>query len=193
MRKCIALFQHGWADWESGCILAALRQHFDFEVQVATPRGAEVKSIGGVRAVPDIGFAAADPSHYALVLVIGSSAWLDGEDATVTNLLLRANASGALIGAICAGTVALAQTGLLNRCPHTSNEKGFLEKYAPAYSGEAHYRDSYQAVASDNVVTASGMAPISFAVAIMRLLAPDHDAEITAYERLLRREHAAVT
>jgi hypothetical protein len=30
MKRCIALLHHGWADWEAGFVLAALREHFGF-------------------------------------------------------------------------------------------------------------------------------------------------------------------
>lgn len=192
MKRCIALFQHGWADWEAGCILAALREHFGFEVVVATPAGADVTSIGGVRAGADLSFEAAGATKSDLILAIGSDAWMRGEDAHVSRLLRQADGLSVPIGAICAGTVAAAQAGLLNDRAHTSNERGFLQAQAPGYRGADHYQDSYQAVTGRRLVTASGMAPISFALSVLRLVSPDNLAGIDSYETLLRREHRDV-
>jgi putative intracellular protease/amidase len=189
MKRCIALFNHGWADWESGFVLAALREYFDFGVRIGTPGGAEVTSIGGVRAAADLAFDAVDPADADLLLVIGSAQWIEAEDPVVTDLLRRADAAGLPIGAICAGTLAAARAGLLDGRPHTSNALAFLQAKAPAYSGAAHYQDMPRAVTGGNLVTAPGSAPASFSVAILRLVAPEREADIAAYEAMLGAEH----
>ena len=193
MKRCIALFNHGWADWESGFVLAALREYFGFSVRVATPGGAEATSIGGVRAAADLAFDAVDPADMDLLLVIGSAQWIETEDPAVADLLRRADAAGLPIGAICAGTLAAARAGLLEDRPHTSNAMAFLQTKAPAYGGAAHYQDMPRAVTGRNLVTAPGSAPASFAVAILRLVAPDREADIAAYEAMLGAEHAHPT
>lgn len=189
MKRCIALFNHGWADWEAGFVLAALREYFGFAVRIATPGGAEATSIGGVRAAADLAFDAVDPADTDLLLVIGSAQWIETEDPVVTALLKRADAAGLAIGAICAGTLAAARAGLLEDRPHTSNALPFLRAKAPAYGGAAHYQDAPQAVTGGNVITAPGLAPASFAVAVLRLVAPDREADIAAYETMLGAEN----
>jgi putative intracellular protease/amidase len=190
MKRCTALFNHGWADWEAGFVLAALREYFGFSVRVATPGGVEVTSIGGVRAVADLAFDAVDPADAELLLVIGSASWIETEDPVVTALLKRADAAGLPIGAICAGTLAAARAGLLDDRPHTSNDLAFLKAKSPAYAGAAHYQDAPIAARGGNVVTAPGSAPASFAVAVLRLVAPEREADIVAYEAILGAEHA---
>ena len=48
---------------------------------------------------------------------------------------------GAAVGAICGATVALAEFGLLDNRRHTSNGRGFLEMFSPAYKGQDLYVD----------------------------------------------------
>lgn len=190
MKRCIALFNHGWADWESGFVLAALRDEFGFEVRIATPGGVEATSIGGVRAAADLAFDAVDPGQADLLLVIGSARWMEAEDPAVTALLRRADAAGLVIGAICAGTLAAARAGLLDARPHTSNSLAFLQARAPAYDGVACYRDQPRAVTGGRLVTAPGSAPATFAVAVLRLAVPEREADIAAYAAMLGAEHA---
>ncbi|MDP1737669.1 MAG: DJ-1/PfpI family protein [Caulobacter sp.] len=190
MKRCIALFNHGWADWEAGFVLAVLREYFGFAVRIATPGGVEATSIGGVRAAADLAFDAVDPTDTDLLLVIGSASWIEGEDLVVSDLLRRADAVGLSIGAICAGTLAAARAGLLDDRPHTSNDLAFLRAKSPAYAGAAHYQDAPVAARGGNVVTAPGSAPTSFAVAVLRLVAPEREADIAAYEAMLGAEHA---
>lgn len=190
MKRCIALFNHGWADWESGFVLATLREYFGFTVRIATPGGVEVTSIGGVRARADLAFDAVDPADTDLLLVIGSEQWIEVEDPTVTALLSRADAAGLAMGAICAGTLAAARAGLLDDRPHTSNALAFLRAKAPAYAGAAHYQDAPTAAVGRKLVTAPGSAPASFAVAVLRLVAPEREADIAGYAAMLGAEHA---
>lgn len=189
MPRAIALFHHGWADWEAGYVLAALRESFGFEVQVAGPHAAPVTSIGGVSAVPDLAFADVDPDGLDLLLVIGSERWAEEDNPEVVDLLRRTAAAGKPVGAICAATLAAARAGLLDEVPHTSNRLDVLKQAVPEYRGEALYRDEVGAVTGGRVVTAPGTAPAGFAIAVLRLVAPDQSEAITAYEQMFRAEH----
>lgn len=192
MTRCVALFHHGWADWEAGFVLAALREHFGVQVRIATPAGAEVMSIGGVRAAADLAFEAVNPADLDVLLVIGSASWIDGDNPEVVDLLRRTGAAGRVIGAICAGTLAAARAGLLETRPHTSNALDFLKARAAGYGGDAAYVDTPRAVTGGRVVTAPGSAPASFSVALLRLVAPDKEAGIDRYAAMLAAEHAPV-
>lgn len=186
MKRCIALFHQGWADWEAGFVLPALREHFGFNVRIATPGGDEVTSIGGVRSGADLAFADATPDALDLLLVIGSERWSDDANPEVVALLRAVNAAGKPLGAICAGTLAAARAGLLDGRAHTSNSLAFLQAGAEGYAGG---RDSAKAVSDAGVVTAPGSAPASFAVAVLRLAAPEQGAMIDGYEQMLAMEH----
>lgn len=189
-KRCIALFHDGWADWEAGFILAALREYFGFEVRIATPDGAEVMSIGGVRAAADLAFADVAPEDLDLLLVIGSERWSEEDNPEVVDLLRRANAAGKPIGAICAGTLAVARAGLLDGRAHTSNSLEFLQKAAAGYGGTARYVQTPRAVSDGGVVTAPGSAPGSFSVEVLRLAVPEQAGMIDGYAKMLAAEYA---
>ena len=190
MKRCIALFHHDWADWEAGFVLAALREYFDFTVQIATPDGVEATSIGGVRVAADMAFADVTADDLDLLLVIGSERWSKELNPEVVDLLRWVNAAGKPIGAICAATLAAARAGLLDSRTHTSNSLAFLEDNAEGYSGASRYVESPRAVSDGGVVTAPGSAPGSFAVAVLRLAVPDRAEMIDGYEQMLAAEHA---
>jgi len=191
MKRCVALFHDGWADWEAGFVLAALREYFGFDVRIATPSGGEAMSIGGVRAAADLAFGAVDPADLDFLLVIGSASWIEGDNPETVALLQRAEAAGKVIGAICAGTLAVARAGLLADRPHTSNSLDFLKARAAGYDGAAAYVDAPRAVTGGRVVTAPGSAPGTFAVAVLRLAAPELRKTIDQYAAMLAAEYAA--
>ena len=60
---------------------------------------------------------------------------------------------GATVCAICGATVALANAGLLDQRPHTSNGTGFLEMTCPSYKGQSLYIDKLS-VSDHNLITA---------------------------------------
>ncbi len=189
MKRCTALFHHGWADWEAGFVLAALREYFGFTVRIATPGGVEAISIGGVRAAADLAFADVRPEELDVLLVIGSERWRDETNPEVVDLLRRAGAAGKPIGAICAGTLAAARAGLLDGRAHTSNSRDFLTAHADGYAGADRYVETPRAVHDDGVVTAPGSAPGSFSVAVLRLVAPDQADAIDGYAAMLAAEY----
>ena len=190
MKPCIAVFQHGWADWEAGFVLSGLQDDLGIEVRVATPSADVVKSIGGVRALADLAYSDIDPDEASGIVVIGSGSWRTFDDAGLSSVLRRADARGVPLGAICAGTLAAARAGLLDDRPHTSNAAGMIQRFVPAYRGVEHYQDCPRAVVGRNLVTAPGTAPITFAVEFFRLIAPDQDEAIRDFDQTSRRELA---
>jgi putative intracellular protease/amidase len=184
-----ALLQPGAADWEFGFVLPALREYFGFETRVATPDGRGVQTIGGVRVEGDISFDTVDWDGAAAVLLIGADAWVKTGDASLEARLKARAASGKVLGAICAGTLALGRAGVLNDRPHTSNSLEFLEANAKGYTGQGVYEDTPRTVRDDNLITAPGTAPGSFACAVAAAVAPERAAEIAAWWGLLRREY----
>ncbi len=94
------------------------------------------------------------------------------------------------MGAICGATVAVARAGLLAGKAHTSNGAEWLAGHAPDYAGIEAYIDSPRAVSDGRVVTASGLAPITFSAAIGRLVAPEAGAKHDEYLAMFAREFA---
>ena len=191
MTKVIAFFQPGWADWEAGSVLPLLREHFGATISIATPDGRAQTSIGGVRAAADAAFADIGPGDADIFLAIGSDAWPEFRDEAFFGLLRGALHEGAIVGAICAATVAAARAGLFAGRAHTSNGRAWLAGEAPGYAGAESYVDTPRAVTAGRLVSAPGSAPGTFAGSVLRLLAPGHAAAIDRNEAIMAREWAS--
>jgi putative intracellular protease/amidase len=72
-----------------------------------------------------------------------------------------------IVAAICGATIALANNGLLNNRHHTSNSKDYLVMVCPKYSGSDYYLDK-PVVVENNLITATGLAPLEFAYEILK-------------------------
>jgi putative intracellular protease/amidase len=179
------------ADWEAGPVLALLHATFGAEILAATPLGAPITTLGGLRVASDVAFDKVTPEGADAFLLIGSDAWPAFYDTGFSWMLQAAAAQGRVVGAICAGTVALARAGLLEGRAHTSNDRAWLQSQAAGYGGADLYVDSPRAVVDGRIVTAPGSAPGAFAAEVARLLAPDHEEEIEAFETLCAREWTA--
>jgi putative intracellular protease/amidase len=188
MTVAVAFLQPGWADWEAGAVLALLREHLKVQIEIATPTGDPETSIGGILAAADYRFDDPVLSDADLFILIGSDAWSEGETPAVTALLRQAFADGKPVAGICAGTTALARAGLFEGRKHTSNGKDWLEGVVPGYAGADHYVDTPKAVTDGRVVSASGLAPVTFAAAVARLVAPEAEEMIAGYEAMFARE-----
>ena len=163
----------GFADWEPSFALAELRRWGHHEVVTVAFRPGAVTSMGGLRVVPDRTLGEVREEEVRMLIVPGGDAWEREEDyprVEVEGLFARVAAAGRPIAAICAATVALARTGLLDERRHTSNGLEYLSGAAPAYRGAAHY-DSALAVRDHGVVTASGLGAVDFAREIFAELA----------------------
>ena len=144
-----------FADWEPALILAQLRAMLGWSVVTVGVGDAEVRSMGGLRTVPDRTLDAVDPGSVTGLLVPGGARWEERERPPVTRFLRAAWDAGATIGAICAGTTAVAHAGLLDARPHTSNGRGYLEEKVPGYRGAALYEDA-MVLRDGRLVTAPG-------------------------------------
>ncbi|PHY17463.1 type 1 glutamine amidotransferase family protein [Caulobacter sp. BP25] len=188
MTVAVAFLQPGWADWEAGAVLTLLREHLKVQIEIATPTGDPETSIGGILAAADYRFDDPVLSDADLFILIGSDAWSEGEAPAITALLRQAFADGKPVAGICAGTTALARGGLFEGRKHTSNGKDWLQGVVPGYAGADHYVDTPKAVVDGKVVSASGLAPVTFAAAVARLVAPEAEAMIAEYEAMFARE-----
>lgn len=74
-----------------------------------------------------------------------------------------------IVAAICGATLGLAKTGLLDFRNHTSNDLEFLKMVILSYSGEKYYKME-SAVNDENLITASGIAPLEFTVQVLKVL-----------------------
>ncbi len=188
MTVAVAFLQPGWADWEAGSVLALLRRELKVQIEVATPDGEPETSIGGVLAAADYRFDDPVLNDADVFLLIGSDSWAEGENKAVSGLLRQAFADGKVVTGICAGTTALAHAGLFEGRRHTSNDREWLLKTVADYPGAEHYVDTAKAVTDGKVVSASGLAPVTFAAAVARLIAPEAEEAIAGYEAMFAKE-----
>ncbi|MEG2200503.1 MAG: DJ-1/PfpI family protein, partial [Anaerovorax sp.] len=92
--------------------------------------------------------------------------WNDSKHGAILEKAKEFLSIGAVVGAICGATAALANIGLLNNRPHTSNGPGFLELFSPGYKGQSFYIDE-PSVADNNLITAGSTGGLLWAKQII--------------------------
>ena len=182
---CVFIFD-GFADWEPASALAELRRSFGFPTKSIAIGREPVTSMGGLRVIPDLALADFKPEEAAILILPGGDAWMAGEKAEISSALRAMAAASRPVAGICAATLALAHSGLLNDRRHTSNGADFIGKYVPGYRGAPFYQVA-SAVSDRGVISASGVAPIAFAAEIFRAPVPDRTSDIATYEALYAR------
>ena len=77
----------------------------------------------------------------------------------------------------------MANCGLLDGIKHTSNNLGFLKMACPNYKGEENYCNK-PAVTENNLITASGIAPLEFAYEVFKKTGIMENSVIEAWYNL---------
>ena len=149
------------ADWELGHVISELNSGRFFKkcaqrVSLKTVSYSKdpIHTMGGMTIVPDCFIDDIVVSKTSMLLLPGSDTWNDPKHAAVIEKASEFLTLGAAVGAICGATAALANFGLLDQRPHTSNGPGFLEMVSPDYNGQSFYIDK-PSVAENNLITAS--------------------------------------
>jgi putative intracellular protease/amidase len=162
----------GWADWEPSFALAEVRRSGQLPVRSVGFSPEPVRSMGGLKVIPDTVLDEVDPAAVRLLLLPGGDLW-EAPDAypraALERLLADLVERAVPVAGICGATLALARAGLLNARVHTSNAPDFLAEHAKGYQGAARYVDAL-AVRDGAVITASGLGPIEFAREIFSVL-----------------------
>lgn len=155
----------GFADWEPAHALAEIRRSGQYDVTVIGFSTAPIRSMGGLRVLPERTLADVDPDDVRLLILPGGDLW-ESEDAyphaELVNLLMRVHDAERPIAVICGATLPVARAGLLDARRHTSNAPEYLTSLAPTYRGGQWY-EAAPAVRDRRVITASGLAPVDFA------------------------------
>jgi len=166
----------GMADWEYGFLAAELNSGRYFkdrgtriELKAAALGPGPVRTMGGLRLVPDILIDEIEASACSLLILPGGDGWLDPIHAPVVEKARAFLDAGLPVAAICGATFALAQAGLLDDRVHTSNDLGYLKAVCPAYRGEALY-SLVPAVSDRGLITANGIAPVEFTRCVLDCL-----------------------
>lgn len=149
------------ADWELGYITAELNSRRFFKehapslmIKTVNYSKQPITTMGGIEIIPDCLVEDIEISENNVLLLPGADTW---DDPKHNDILISAKdmlSTGGTVGAICGATVAIANMGLLNDKPHTSNGSGFLEMFSPVYKGQELYLDQ-PSVSADNLITAN--------------------------------------
>ncbi|HJQ46325.1 MAG TPA: type 1 glutamine amidotransferase family protein [Amycolatopsis sp.] len=186
------------ADWEPGYLTAELNSGRYFAragdcvpVRTVGLTAAPVTTKGGLGLTPDSTLDRITPGESAILILPGGDTWLEPVHDAALAKAADFLASGVPVAAICGATLALANAGMLDERPHTSNNLGALQAMCHGYSG-AEYFVAAPAVRDGDLITASGMAPVEFAreaLARLDVLGPE---TLDAWYRLnADREEAA--
>lgn len=164
------------ADWELGYVTAELNSGRFFkkdapEVSVKTVAISKepVKTMGGLTIVPDRSIRDIEVDEKSVLLLPGANTWDDPKHSAIIQKAGEFLSADAMVCAICGATAALANAGLLDRRPHTSNGAGYLEMVSPAYKGQEFFVDA-PSVADHNLITASSTGALLWAKQIMERL-----------------------
>ena len=164
------------ADWEIAPISAELNSKRFFKdgapqvvVKTVAVSKEPVKTMGGLTIVPDCTIDEIELSEKTVLLLPGADTWAESQNAQVIQKASALLSKGGTVCAICGATVALANAGLLNDRPHTSNGAGFLEMFCPSYKGQKFYVDQ-PAVRDGNLITGSATGSLMLAKLIIEKL-----------------------
>jgi len=163
----------GLSDWEPGYAVAGINNpQFQltpgsYRVRTVSLRSASVLTMGGIRIEPDLMLDSLTPEDSAMLILPGGSAWDSCQNMEAVKVAGTFLDCGVPVAAICGATAGLARGGLLDHRRHTSNAREYLG--ATQYQGASLYDDS-PSVTDDNLITASGIAPVDFAQHIFRRL-----------------------
>ena len=178
------------ADWEPGYILAELgsgrffRSPEDrYTLQLCGRTREPVTTMGGLCLVPDITIADIKPDADRVFILPGADTWLDPKQGPVLETVARFLKTDMIIAAICGATMGLAQAGLLNNRPHTSNDAAVLKMFCPDYCGDQFYVHE-PAVTDETLITASGLAPVDFAYQVFKKLGVMRESTLEAWYHL---------
>ncbi|MGG1015043.1 type 1 glutamine amidotransferase family protein [Bacillus subtilis] len=181
-RKVYLYVFHTMSDWEYGYLIAELNSGRYFKQDAASLKvvtvGANkemITTLGGLSIKPDISLDECTLESQDLIILPGGNTWGEDIHQPILKKVGDALKLGTTIAAICGATLGLANEGYLNSRKHTSNDLEYMKMVCPNYKGETLY-EKEPAVSDENLVTASGTAPLEFAVEVLKKLdvfAPD--------------------
>ena len=125
--------------------------------------------MGGLTIVPDCTIDKIVISAKSVLLLPGANTWDDPKHRAIIQKAGEFLSAGAMVCAICGATAALANAGLLDQRPHTSNGAGYLEMVSPNYKGQKFFVDT-PSVADHNLITASSTGALLWAKQIFERL-----------------------
>ena len=160
------------ADWEISLLIAELNSGRYLKKGIEKPKITKVgntlvpiKTMGGIEISPDIDVDNMSIKKDDLIILPGADTWQNGNNQKIIDKL-KGN-SDVIVAAICGATAALADNGILDNRKHTSNDKEYLKMVCKNYRGESFYEYKL-AVVDDNLITATGVAPLEFSYEVIK-------------------------
>ncbi|QIW80247.1 type 1 glutamine amidotransferase family protein [Bacillus tequilensis] len=173
---------HTMSDWEYGYLIAELnsgryfkKDRSPLKVVTVGANKEPVATMGGISIKPDISLNECTLESHDLVILPGGNTWGEDIHQPILKKAGEALKLGTIVAAICGATLGLANEGILDSRKHTSNDLEYLKMVCPAYKGEELYEKG-PSISDENLVTASGIAPLEFAMEVLKKLdvfAPD--------------------
>ncbi|MEK5237302.1 type 1 glutamine amidotransferase family protein [Paenibacillus sp. FSL L8-0470] len=164
------------SDWEYGYLIAELNTGRYFKKDLAPLKvvtvGADkemISTMGGLNIKPDISIDECTFQSKDLLVLPGGNTWGEDIHQPVLKKVGQALQLGTIVAAICGATEGLANNGYLDSRKHTSNNLEYLKMVCPNYKGEK-FHEIGPAVSGENLVTASGVASLEFAMEVLKQL-----------------------
>lgn len=164
------------SDWEVGYLTAELNTGRYFKkgleplkvITVGIDKN-PIMTMGGLKVIPDISIEECNIESKDVLILTGGDTWTSSIHEIILEKAKEALIQGSIVAAICGATLGLAKKGILDFRNHTSNDLEFIKMVIPNYSGEKYYK--MEAVVNDeNLVTASGIAPLEFTFQVLKIL-----------------------
>ena len=164
------------SDWEVGYLTAELNTGRYFKkgleplkvITVGIDKN-PIMTMGGLKVIPDISIEECNIESKDVLILPGGDTWTSSIHEIILEKAKEALIQGSIVAAICGATLGLAKKGILDFRNHTSNDLEFIKMVIPNYSGEKYYK--IEAVVNDeNLVTASGIAPLEFTFQVLKIL-----------------------
>lgn len=175
-RKVYLYVSDTMADWETGYLIAELNSGRYFkkglvpmEVITVGVDQSPVTTMGGLKILPSISVDECHLESTDVLILPGGETWTEEIHEPILKKASKALEEGTVVAAICGATVGLAKMGLLDTRRHTSNDLEYLKMICPTYQGVSYY-EMEPAVTNGNLVTASGVAPLEFAMHVLKVL-----------------------
>lgn len=185
------------ADWEPGYVISELHsgryfkeKTLKYEVKTVGLTTNPITTMGGVKILPDLTIQKLTTHGAGLLILPGGDTWLEPLHTPVFPKVREFLAGHIPVAAICGATLGLAANGFLDDHKHTSNDLEYMKALCPTYSGESFYQHQ-PAVVDGDLVTASGVAALDFAYAILKKLEVFLPATLDAWYKLYQTHDAA--
>lgn len=164
------------ADWELGYATSELNSRRFFKedanqvsIKTVSYSKQSIITMGGMIIDPDYLIDDIIVSETNMLLLPGADTWNDSKHDAILIKASELLSVGATVCAICGATAALANFGILDNRPHTSNGPGFLEMVCSDYKGQDYYIDQ-PSVASNNLITAGSTEALLWTKQIIECL-----------------------